>query len=448
MQAQSSAVKIALGRGLLAIFLAVIAYYATDALGEASPDRTDEAEWTAISIVHDRQLGGGPPPGIELDRQNERLQEDPWRQGVQATTFGWPNPGFHKWLWGKANRELAPESIDPFLFFRYNRGDLRRASQAIVPLTPAIERARLVVAMASALCAVLLFFIARRLSGWLGGAVAMALWLFHPLVRLWSHQARPDFGMVALLLATILVILHASKAIRGEQGILARVAAWIALGGFAGLCVATKLNGALAAICVALCLPLMCTRREAGFAWKSMLLAAPICGLLIVGLLWANFPYLWNSPTEHLADVLAFWDKHMKFQQDRWEGTGGVVARGFGDQLSLMSSRLSGAEDPIGAQLGWSGYGIWILLGLGALLHSARRGPAAHPTRLLLVCALVVLLGTSWWLPLDWDRYFFAPVALLVVIEASLVGLLVEALRRRWRASREASSAAVADTGQ
>lgn len=419
-----------------------VAYFATQQLELPQADRTDEPEWTAISIVHYRQLGGEAPPGVSIDLERGALHEDPWRQGVQATTFGWPNPGSHKWLWGLVCNSSAPESLEPWIFFRYHRGNLQRAGAAIQPLEDAIERARWLVAVASATCALFLFCIAKRVSGVIGGAMAMSLWLFHPLVREWSHQARPDFGMVALLLGTLCGLVSGARVIRGDHGRLARYAALIGLGVVAGLCAAAKLNGALAAIFLVLGLPFVHAGTEGGFPWRKLGLSWLVCGVVVLLTLWANFPYLWSAPSEHLSDVLAFWKKHMAFQQDRFESSGGRVARTLGEQASLMYDRLVTVNEPLGAVTGLGASLLWILAALADVCLLTFKGRAPSAARCLLVASLVTVIGTTLWLPLDWARYYFAPLALIVLLEACSIGALVEWAWRRFRSKKSSEEAA------
>jgi hypothetical protein len=418
---------------VLLILLFAISWKATDALSLPAPDGTDEAEWTAISVVHYRQLGGERPPGAELDVLNGKVQEDPWRQGVQATTFGWPNPGFHKWIWGAACSSVAPESIDPLLFFRYNRGDQREASEAIRPLAAAIERARLLVAAISAACAVLIFLIARNLGGWLAGSVAMAGWLFHPLVREWSHMARPDLGMVLLLLGCLACLILGAPAIRGDLGPNRRRAMLLALGLLAGLCTATKLNGALAPIFVALSLPLIFPGSGGSYPWKKLLVSWIAVGAIATLTLIAWFPYLWSHPLDHFSEVLAFWEKHMGFQQERWEASGGVVSRALSEQVDLAVTRLGFDHEPVRATTRVPGGPLWICAGmLAALTLALRRVPErARSARVLIVAVLVTVIGTTLWLPLDWARYYFASVALILLVESTLIGYLVDLVSRR-----------------
>lgn len=422
---------------LLLLAALVGAWLGTATLELPQADRTDEPEWTAISVATTRQLAGGPVSGARRDAREGQLDPDPWRQGVQGTTFGWPNPLLHKLVWGVVCEPVAPEGLRPNLFFRYHRGDLARASAAIQPWVPAIERARLVVAAASALCGLLLLLCARQLAGWPGGLAALALWVAHPLVRSWSHQARPDLGMLALVLATLWAALRLREALCGGRGVRGLWLAALALGLLAGLAAGTKLNGGLAGVFAVLAVLLAgCAPADSPASPLARLGAAALTGAVFLLTLLTLLPWAASAPLERLPELLGFWSEHMAFQQDRLEQVGGLATRTNTERLDLMATRLLGRDEPLhailGLPLGW----LAAALGAGALVVGALRGQGElEPSRFRLagLWCLVVLVGSTLWLPLDWDRYFLAPVAVLVLLEAVLLGSLLGSVSRRLR---------------
>lgn len=442
-------------RALTALVILALAWFATGQLRLEQDDRTDEPEWTAISVVTARQLSGAAPPGVQRDRNAGDLDDAPWRQGVQATTFGWANPILHKLVWAFACEPVAPvapERVRPNLFFRYHKGDFARANAAIEPLLPAIERARLVVAAASALCGLLLFLIAKRLVGWAGGVVALGLWLFHPLVRAWSHQARPDFGMLALVLATLYFALAFEGWLRGGQGRGKQLGAAALLGLVAGMAAGAKLNGGLAGVFAisAVFVTGLAGPREADAtvqapmdapvrgSWTVTLGALALAGTAFALTLFACLPYLWSAPVEHLSEVLDFWSEHMAFQQDRIEAFGGTATRALGERVALVARRLGGADEPLGAAFGlpagWLWVGAlasawWLLRKRAATVAGAVEASATNGRRVPLGLAslwlAIVLVGSTLWIPLDWDRYLFAPVACAILVQATVIGSLL-----------------------
>jgi len=454
-------------RALTALLVLAVAWLSTGRLRLEQDDRTDEPEWTAISVVTARQLSGATPPGVQRDRNAGDLADDAWRQGVQATTFGWSNPILHKLVWAAACEPVAPERLRPNLFFRYHKGDPARANAAIQPLLPAIERARLVVAAASALCGLLLFLIAKRLVGWPGGVIALALWLFHPLVRAWSHQARPDFGMLALVLATLYVALASEAWLRGSRGRGKQLGAAALLGLVAGLAAGAKLNGGLAgvfAVGAVLVAALAGTQDvpsnvEAPTrpSWVVTLGALALTGTAFTFTLFACLPYLWSAPIEHMSDVLDFWSEHMAFQQDRIEALGGTATRTTGEQVALVAGRIGGADEPLQAALGVPAGWLWIGALAGGWWQLRRRAAAADeaaeagatsarrvPLRLTLLWLVVVLLGSTLWIPLEWDRYLFAPVSCAILLQAVVIGAI---LRRLVAKARPRSLSAESPSG-
>ena len=88
---------------LLAAALFALAYFAAWTTRDRRLEgrlASDEPEWIAISILHWQQLvDGAPPAGAELDPASER-SDNPWKQGVQRTTFGYMNPCLPKLVWG------------------------------------------------------------------------------------------------------------------------------------------------------------------------------------------------------------------------------------------------------------------------------------------------------------------------------------------------------------
>lgn|GEM_PF-2953903 len=436
-------------RSLLSLLLlAATCWLATASLARTSEDETDELEWTVISVAHWRQLRGATPPGVELDEAAGRLHEDRWRQGVQATTFGWPNPGFLKCVWGLLCDPVAPEVVDPRAFYRYSGGDPRIVAEAAAPWESAIERARALVAAASAACALWLFLIARRAAGGVAGFVAALLWLLHPMTREWSHYARPDFVMLWLALVAMHLALLLSDRSPSDEGVRLRWPLVAALGLAVGLAAATKLNGALAGVGVALALPLAAVGAGRAFGWRTLGIAGGLAGLLSLLVFWSCFPYLWTSPGEHLGEVLAFWEKHMAFQQERWLAAGGRVARDWGEGLELLRARSLGSEEPLTAVLGLPLPGLWAVAGfLGAALVAWRGEPGRRlAARQLLLLALVLLIGTGAWLPLEWDRYFFAPLAAIVLLEACALGGLARLGIARWQGRAQRQGRARAET--
>ncbi len=422
---------------LLALAVLAAAWVATARLELPQADRSDEPEWTAISVATTRQLAGGPIPGARRDATEGQLDPDPWRQGVQGTTFGWANPILHKLVWGVACEPVAPEGLRPNLFYRYHRGDLAKAGAAVQPWVPAIERAREVVAGASALCALLLFLVARRLAGWPAGVAALLLWLLHPLVRAWSHQARPDLGMLALVLASLWAALRLADALRGARGPRGLLLAALALGLVAGLAAGTKLNGGLAGVFAVLAVLTGSSPDPERSPSPALRVggAALSGGVFLVTLL-VLLPWVVTAPIERLPELVGFWSDHMAFQQDRLEQLGGVVTRTPAARLDLMATRLAGRDEPLRAILGLP-LGWLVAAGGGLrLLHRVARGAGAASrvrARLAALWLAVVLVGSTLWLPLDWDRYFLAPVAALVLLEAVLAGELLTALLRLRR---------------
>ncbi|MCK6447633.1 MAG: hypothetical protein L6Q99_14670 [Planctomycetes bacterium] len=401
-------------------------------------DPTDEHEWTAISIAHFGQVfADRTPPGAAPD-------EPEWRAGVQATTFGATNPCFAKLVLGAVLWSSGFRDVEPEVFQRFARTAPDGGRAARTRLEPAIERARAVVRIAAALCAGLVALVAFEFASGFAGApgfgagfvsvfaavVAWSAFALLPLFRAWGGFVRTDFFMLACALGVVAAALACRDTLGGERGLAKRWLAASALGGLAGCAVASKFNGAPAALVVAAAVVAAhCAARERrglGELLGSLALAAVACVFVV----WLLDPVLWRDPLGELRAILAFWDEHMRYQQGRAAAQGLATADGPLASLRFALVRLFTRDEPIAALTGHAWGWPLALAGLVVLARAAWRRSFAAQVAL----AHVVLFGgvTAAWIPLDWDRYFLPLVALVAWLEAAALAELVRfALRRR-----------------
>ena len=434
-----------LARLALSALIFAAAWTALDLGRRAPADRTDEAEWCAISLAHVRQLLGREPPGTAAQRAAGTLDPNPWKRGIQQTTFGWVNPGGAKLAFGLALAGSGAEELPVETFFTFRRGQPRAVEDAArAAAEPLLPRLRGVVAAAAAAIAVLLFWSASAAFGPAAGALAALAWVAAPLVRTWAWYARPDFLMLAWMCAALAAAALFARAEPKSRGrALGRAAA---LGALAGLAAGTKLNGALALPFAAAALALAAAggaggapRARAGLALAQIGLACAVSAAVF----WLLCPVLWREPGAW-RDMLAFWDGHMAYQQERWAGLGGAVAGDLGERAELARARIARDVEPLRALSGLA-LGLWALpAGLAALAARALgRWPLAVPragqraAASILAWVAVVAAGTTLWLPLDWDRYFFAYLACIALVEAAAFALAIDLARALWaRAAR------------
>ncbi|MCE9595466.1 MAG: hypothetical protein K8S98_14860 [Planctomycetes bacterium] len=409
------------------VLSAVLAYVAIARFPIEPVDRTDEHEWTAISIAHFGQLfAGRTPPGAQSG-------ESEWRAGVQGTTFGATNPCFAKLLFGAALWSTGHRSARPEVFQRFALADPAAASAARAELEPALPVARNVVRVCAALCAGMVAVIALELGGSLAALLASSFFALSPLVRTWGGFVRTDFVMLAMALAVLAAALVWREVLAGERGLARRLLAAAALGALAGLATAAKFNGApsafVAGAAIAFALVGAKHGRKPG-ALRDLALALCTAAFAWTALVWLLDPVLWRHPFDELRAILAFWDEHMRYQQERAAAHGVATADGPLASLRFAAQRLVTRDEPLVAWTGVAGGWLLVVAGLGVLaLRAWRNRSCGFAARVVL--AHVVLFGgiTAAWIPLDWDRYFLPLVALYALLEALALSAAFETCR-------------------
>lgn len=404
---------------LLALALLALACglaFATRARRHEGRLGSDEPEWIAISILHWQQLvEGAPPAGAELDAPAER-SDNPWKQGVQRTTFGYMNPCLPKLVWGGTLVAAGHSQASPRAFQVFHRDDPAAGQRAQAALLPAEPLARRVVLALCALSAVLLFFCARELvpgrAGLLAGTLAFAVWFATPLVQATSNYLRTDHFMLPFCLAGLLVALRRPRA---------TLASGALLGLACGLAVSSKFNGGLLCAATAAWMALAVRRDPA--QWKRAALALGLAALLTLACFYALNPRLWGEPLVGVQDMLGRWDKLLAYFQDELAPrTGVAVARSLPERATLFFRTLAGG----GFVLGYAGLAL-AAAGLALLAWRAAKG-CSH-AQATLAFAVIFVLGTIAWLPLDWERFYLTATPALVLLQ---VAPLAYAAERWW----------------
>jgi hypothetical protein len=408
------------------------------------PDRTDEPEWVAISILHTDQLvHATAPAGAELDPPEWR-EGNAWRRGVQRTMFGYPNPCLPKLVWGGLLHAAGFDQASPLVFDVFERADPAAGARAQRALDPALPLARRVVLALACLSAVLVFFAARAALpggwGWLCAALAYGLWFASPLVRTTATYVRTDFFMLPFVLGALLLALGGGRSLAGERGAGRQALLGLLLGLLCGLAVASKLNGALVCVCVAAWIPLAWWRARGlpgRASWRGPVLALGLAGATSFAVFYALNPRLWGDPLGGVQDILARWERMLGFFQETWsQRTGVAIAQTLPERAALFVDRTLTRDDPWRALTGLPGGGALMLGGLALLAWRALRpgstyelGASGRSAQTLLGFALVFALGTALWLPIDWARFWLPVAPVVVVLEALCLAWLT---RQAW----------------
>lgn len=411
---------------------------------------SDEPEWIAISILHWNQFfRGHGPGGAELEASARSA--NPWKQGVQHTTFGYMNPCLPKLIWGGVFAAAGHDEASPYAFQTFHKGDPELGREPYRELLEVMPLARRVVLVLAALSGALLCFVARATvrtaasarSGWVCGGVALALWVGSPLVHRTASYIRTDYFMLPFLLGLWWWTLARRDALAGRAGLRAALRSGLMAGLLGGLAVSSKLNGTLGLFAFAAAVLLHWTGpRRAPLTWP--LAAIGVAALAACAVFFALNPLLWSGPIEGALDILARWDKLMGYFQDEWAPrVGTAVAHGPAESLALFFDRAVTRDEPLAAATGSPWASAWIVLGLGALaLLALGRGPLARssgaaataPTapgaaRCSLCFVAALVLGTALWLPLDWERLWLPSVPAVAILGGVLASSLLAALK-------------------
>jgi hypothetical protein len=431
-------------RVLLALALFLIAFFA---LRSTSLDRSlgsDEPEWIAISILHWNQLTRSTPADPIPQPIQHPIQhtdepdasDNPWKSGFQIVDFGWKNPCLPKLILGATLAALGHRQASPLVFERFHTDNPQQGLAARAELLPAKPAASRVVLGFSALCAVCLFFISAQVGGLTAGALAFSAWIFTPLVRTWANYVRTDLFMIAFSLMALATALCLRKALSGRAGAGRQALAAAALGLLAGAVVSSKFNGGPVCLAVALWTAGLwwSARAEHGLSFARGVLPAWLCaGLAAALVFFATNPVLWRDPLGEFSSLVRFWGPHMVWQQDRAESYGVLVSRTLPDKIDLALLRALGRDEPLRALLHLRGGALVLVAGLGWLVaRCLRRGDASavedsERAFVLLAFVLVFAAGTTVWLPMDWDRYFFPYVVCMIALEAVALAALFHA---------------------
>ncbi len=305
-------------------------------------------------------------------------------------------------------------------FWNMDHDDAWNAQAGNMPSREQLLTGRRTNAVVTALTAVALFFIARRVTNDLGGVVAAVFFALHPLAIYLATFAGSDAVLgLTIALAGVAAYRLADRPTWGRALLLGVT---IGLGGAAKLS-PLGIAGPLAAIGGILLMRHLRRREGATLPGLALgLLSTPVvAGITFV----VSYPYLWRDPIGNTLNLLDYRTLGMELQGSLWSGiaveTRTEAFSRIGDRLGAewtVLGRLTAANGQWPSlELALAVAGILILVWL-----TARRG-ITGATGLVATVLLSEAAITIWGLKADWARYHL-PILLL---EAVGIGILVGA---------------------
>lgn len=356
-------------RMALAVFLFTLTL-CVEGLRDASPKHMDEVGWSRIGIEAVGRLAHGQ-------------WDDLWWLQSHGT-FGVENPNIGKYITGGA---LYLAGIhDPAAVQWDDKTGILPITARVAARMPAALLFAAMVAAFYALC----MMITGRL--WLSLA-APALVLLHPWSLYHSTLAMLDTPALAFLVLAVAFLVYG----------LQKDTLWLALVGWllAGLAISTKLNALLL-------VPTFFALYALHFAYTRKVRALEIlAGCLIVAAVFVGSnPAVWQEPLV-VNSIVSFGSAIAEKQEIH-----------TGDALLTIQDKAAALwRFTVGGQ--WWG-ALLFVAGVGHLLY--RRTFAAVG---VLPAALIVIIGNTWWAPLEWTRYFYPPAVLFAFVQGTgVAGLL------------------------
>ena len=418
--------------GILLVLVVAGRFLLSQATPPSRDYHPDEGVWLAVSTHAFHQLF------VEGDLRYETWSDPRFGE------FGTRSPAVGKYVFGLSlfvQGRLAPGGVVPG--YAFEQGFDWDAVAERRPPAASLEAARRASAWLAVGCGVLLFLLARELTGSRSiGVCAALVLLLDPLLVRASQRVMMD--VPALFFSLLALWAGARLCVGGLDASWRRTAVVTVVTGLAcGLALATKMNSLLV-LAVILCWVILARpaldARVLGVT-AGLLLA---CGAVFV----ASNPFLYTSPFANslhlleLGQLVTGYEVHPALELNDWPARIEALLR-----VGIVRS---------GPLAGWLGLpslaavldGGLALLGAGLLLarcFEARRAPASRRGHgFALVYFAVMTAGVLWWTPFVWTRWYL-PVepawALLEGAALAVVGGGALGLGRRWWAGRTAETA-------
>ena len=412
---------------------------------------TDEGQFIATAEYFEIVFCDGQLGGAAWDETYWTLTQPPITRyilGAAIHLSGNPIPPVDLEHRGE---EARGPNRERFLDPAYYRDERRLAEARRVdrPSPDVLQAGRTPMALFGAGAAVLLFLIARTLSGFIGGLVAAAGLLAAPLALQLLPRAHAEGPLIFLtLLGLYLAILAARAAAR--PGASRHLALGALAGLVTGLAAATKLPAVLAMVSLgALAVWGFALRRlpprmrsvgtpearaAADRTWRWATLAAVLSLAVFIGV----NPFLWPNPVQRTLAMLQFRQQEVVGQRALNEEL--AVADHLPTRAALLLSETFVAQMPVARRTGLPIEAALAVVGAVALARSAvrerDRGGLVGPGALTLAWMLAFLVGTAPNLAIDWDRYYLPTLSLGLILVGVGADALLGAISRAWQRSR------------
>ncbi len=357
---------------------------------------------------------------------------------ARLASFGNPNPPVGKyWIGAWA---LASRGPGDRLDYAWHPGDGPRESAARgqLPSRDLVLHVRVGIAFLGAGCLVLVYSVARQVTGARGASLLAPLFLLAtPGFSQHATTVHTDVPQLFLLLVGVAAWLVQLR--RGGY-------AWLALAAAAlGLACATKYSSAATVIGV---LGYTFLRR---MPWRALLLQASLLGLGALACFWLSTPYLYTRPVVKQLAIVAEWDRIKEVQREEPALRGQAIPSAPAGLWRSAQRTLLRPDYPSLPGHGLAAgplhlFGVWGLLGAAVLARPPRpRGAEASAHRRREAGrALLALIASSWlvtglWLPFDWPRYYLPIQVLTPPLYAAAIAAALHRIGRLPGTSASAS---------
>ena len=436
---------------LFAVVVFVVAAWTM--LGQASRVgyNTDEGQFISTAqyfefVFLDGQLGGAP-----WDETYWTLTQPPiTRYILGAAIWLSDNPVPRVNLEHRIEEVRGPDR-ERFLDPAYFRDERRLAEERRIdrPSAAVLQAGRLPMALFGAGAALLLFLVARTLSGLIGGLVAAGGLLAAPLALQLLPRAHAEGPLICLTLLGLYLAILAARA-AGRPGSSRHLALGALAGVVTGLAAATKLPAVLGMVALggfagwAFVLgrwptwtglaPSPAARVASARTWRWAALAATLSLVVFIGV----NPFMWPGPVQRTLAMLQFRQQEVVGQRALNEEL--AVPDHLPTRVGLLLSETFVRQVPVARRTGIPLEAVLAVVGAGALawsaLHARDRGGLVGPAALTLAWVLLFLAGTAPNLGIDWDRYYLPTLSLGLILVGVGADVLVGAIGQAWRRSR------------